>query len=249
MSVKNPFIGRRVAGRYARARPGLHDRVVDLILARQSRARRAIDLACGTGLSATPLLSVAQHVVGVDVSRDMLAAASREQRVSYVQAAAERLPFGGATFDLATVCSGIHWFERDALVELHRILRVRGTLVIYDVWFPAHMVDEPRFSRWMCDVCAPRYASVPKNHDNVKALQGIGFLQTWAADARYEVPMDLRSLVEYIMTHSERIAAIQDGRETEPEQDRFLTDGLRALFRYETHRVVEFGIWVRAFRR
>ncbi|MEA2521813.1 MAG: hypothetical protein QOI81_1459, partial [Actinomycetota bacterium] len=136
VSVRNPFVGRDVAERYAQARPGLHKHAVDLVMARHPRVARAIDVACGTGLSTTPLRSIAQHVVGADVSWDMLTAVPRDQPVSYVQARAEQLPFGDGSFALATVCSAIHWFARDAVAELHRILSDAGVLVVYDVWFP-----------------------------------------------------------------------------------------------------------------
>jgi ubiquinone/menaquinone biosynthesis C-methylase UbiE len=248
VNVKNPFVGHRVAERYANVRPGLHRYVVDLILARRGRVSRAIDVACGTGLSTSPLLAVAQKVVGVDVSWDMLAMAPRGPGVSYVQATVERLPVADATFDLATVCSGIHWMEPPALAELHRILRRQGTFVVYDVWFPAQMVDEPRFAVWMSQTCAPHYPSIAKNHGNIEALKGVGFTEIWTADTRTEVRMDLRTLVAYLMTHSERIAAIQEGRETEPQQEEFLTDGLRSFYRDKDQRAVEFGVRVKAFQ-
>jgi ubiquinone/menaquinone biosynthesis C-methylase UbiE len=147
------------------------------------------------------------------------------------------------------VCSGIHWLEPPALAELHRILRSRGMLVVYDVWFPAQMVDEPRFAEWMTQTCAPRYPSIAKNQGNIQALECVGFKQTWTDDTREEVRMDLPTLVAYLMTHSERIAAIQEGRETEPEQERFLTDGLRPLYPEKDQRALEFAVRVKAFQR
>lgn len=248
MPVENPFVGQGVGARYARARPALHDRVVDLILARQPRVPRAIDLACGTGLSTMPLLKVAGHVVGLDISSDMLAVATQSERVSFIQGAAEGIPFAAAAFDLATVCSGIHWLRREALGELHRVLKIDGSLVVYDVWFPADMVDEPQFADWMSVTCGPRYPSVPKKQDNLMALLDMGFRPTWSADLRHEVRMDLESLVDYLMTHSERIAAIQDGRETEAEQAEFFEVGLRSLFPDEIRRALLFGISVHAFQ-
>jgi ubiquinone/menaquinone biosynthesis C-methylase UbiE len=223
--------------------------VADLIVGRQGRVSRAIDVACGTGLSTSPLLAVAQKVVGLDVSWDMLAMAPRGPGVSYVQAAVEQLPVGDATFDLATVCSGIHWLQPPALAELHRILRSGGTLVVYDIWFPSQMIDEPHFAEWMSQTCAPRYPSIPKNQGNIEALESVGFTQTWTDDTREEVRMDLRTLVAYLMTHSERIAAIQEGRETEREQERLLTDGLRPLYREKDQRALEFAVRVKAFQR
>lgn len=249
MDVLNPFVGRGVAVRYARARPALHHHVAQLLLARGPRARRALDLACGTGLSTTPLVAVAQRVVGVDVSSEMLALAPRGERIAYARAAAERLPFPDGTFDLATICSALHWFDAPALLELHRVLADDAALVVYDVWFPAEMVGEPRFAAWMAETCGPRYPSVPKRHDNLPALPDVGFRPTWSADPRYQVAMDRDALVGYLMTHSERVAAIEQDRETEAEQEAFLTKGLRPLFPPGAERMLVFGIFARAFRR
>lgn len=249
MSIKNPFVGRDVAERYAQARPGLHKHAIDLVMARHPQVARAVDIACGTGLSTTPLRSIAQQVVGVDASWDMLATAPRGEPVSYVLARAERLPFGDGSFDLATVCSAIHWFERDAVAELSRIVRGAGLLVVYDVWFPAQMVDEPAFSKWMDEECGPRYPTVAKNRGNIKELELVGFQHAWKADERFEVEMDLHSLVSCLMTHSERIAAIQEGRESEREQEMFFTEGLRPLFREHSRQAVKFGIRLQAFKR
>jgi ubiquinone/menaquinone biosynthesis C-methylase UbiE len=213
------------------------------------RVHRAIDLACGTGLSTIPLSRIAEHVVGLDRSPEMLAFAPPADRVSFIRGAAERLPFKDASADLATVCSGIHWFQPESLTELHRVLEEGGTLAIYDVWFPAEMVDEPRFAQWMSNSLAPRYPSIPKNHDNLKILPSLGFRQTWSADLRYEVVMNLESLVAYLMTHSERIAAIRDEQESETEQATFLREGLRSLFHHGSERNVVFGIWVRTYVR
>lgn len=249
VEVLNPFLGDTVAARYARARPALHHHVAELMLARQPRVGWAIDLACGTGLSTTPLLEVARQVVGVDASSEMLTLAPRSERVSYTLATAERIPFDDGTFDLATICSALHWFHPRALQELHRVVRDEGTLVVYDVWFPAEMVGEPRFAEWMSAVCAPRYPSVAKRHDNLGALLDVGFRPTWSADPRYEVGMNLESLAAYLMTHSERVAAIEDGRETEAEQTDFLTEGLRFLFPSGVEQTMVFAIRVHAFRR
>jgi SAM-dependent methyltransferase len=249
MEVLNPFVGQAVAARYARARPALHHHVAELVLARQPKVHRALDLACGTGLSTSPLLEVARQVVGVDVSPEMLALAPSSDRVSYAQAAAERLPFEDGSFDLATICSALHWFGPPALRELHRVVKAEGSLVVYDVWFLAEMVGEPRFAEWMSEVCAPRYPSVPKRHDNREALLDVGFHPTWSADPRYEVSMDLETLAAYLMTHSERVAAIERGNETEAEQADFLTEGLRFLFPPGAEQTLVFGIWVQAFKR
>ena len=52
------------------------------------------------------------------------------------------------------------------------------------------------------------------------------------------------------MTHSERIAAVRDGLETEAEQRTVLNEGLAAFFaKGEDDRQLGFGIQVEVFQR
>jgi ubiquinone/menaquinone biosynthesis C-methylase UbiE len=246
--VVSPFTGPAVAARYARARPPLHHHVVALLGERQPPILHALDLACGTGLSTRPLIDIAANVVGVDIEEAMLEVAGITDGVSYVQGAAERLPFDTGTFELVTVCSGIHWLQPPALAEVHRVLTSGGTFCVYDVWFPAEMVDLPAFSRWIGDVCAPHYPQVAKQRYDEAALLQAGFELVWSEELRYEVPMVLRQLAEYLMTHSERIAAVQSGRETGDEQRDFLSAGLRPFFEISAEQRLMFGIHVQAYR-
>jgi ubiquinone/menaquinone biosynthesis C-methylase UbiE len=128
--------------RYASARPNLHYHVTPILLERVPQPRRALDLGCGTGLSTGALRGFATVVVGVDASNDMLATRT-EHTALYVLAAAERLPFVERSVDLVTVASAIHWFKREAIAEVARVLIAAGWLVVYDVWFRAEMADVP----------------------------------------------------------------------------------------------------------
>jgi SAM-dependent methyltransferase len=245
----NPFVGASVAARYADARPPLHARAVRLLAERIRPVRRAIDLGCGTGLSTEPLTSVADLVVGVDVSEDMLANASRGGRARYVRASAENLPFSDGVFDLSTIASAIHWFDREAITELGRVLGTVAVLAVYDVWFRAEMNGVAGFANWMNAMSNERYPPVAKNRFTPSTLEEIGFYTAWHEDIRVDVPITRDSLVAYLMTHSERIAAVREGRETEVQQMRFLTDGLSPFFQDASTREVGFGIEIEVFDR
>ena len=198
----NPFVGAQVAARYADARPLLHGHAVRLLAERIPRPQRAIDVGCGTGLSTEPLASLADMVVGVDVSKDMLAKARRVGGARYVCARAERLPFPDALFDLATIASAIHWFEREAITELGRVLGTAAVVAVYDVWFRAEMKDVESFAEWMRTECADRYPPVAKNQFTDVSLAEVGFTPDWQEDLRVEHSVTLESLVAYLMTHS-----------------------------------------------
>jgi ubiquinone/menaquinone biosynthesis C-methylase UbiE len=247
--VVNPFVGESVARRYAEARPGLHDRVVALLAERLPIPERALDLGCGTGLSTRPLASFARAVVGVDVSEEMLGARASDTGASYVCAQAERLPFRDGVFELMSIASAIHWFAPEAFEEIGRVLRPSAGLVVYDVWFRAQMVGVEAFGEWMRSEMPRRYPSIPKNEFTQANLATIGFAPAWEQDLAFDVSMTLQALVTYLMTHSERIAAVAEGRETEEEQRVHLAQGVGGFFRDAVEREVGFGVRVETFTR
>ena len=243
----NPFATRTIAMRYASARPNLHHLVTPILLERVPQPRRALDLGCGTGLSTGALRGFASIVVGVDASNDMLATRT-EHTALYVLAAAERLPFVDRSFDLVTVASAIHWFKPEAIAEVARVLVAAGWLVVYDVWFRAEIADVPQFETWMKGDGSSRYRPVAKHEYDDAALAHAGFERAWETELRREFEMGRDALVEYLMTHSERIAAIREGLETETEQHRFLAEGIAPFYDNVLTRRVAFGIQIAGYR-
>ena len=241
----NPFVGASVANRYAVARPALHRHAIALMAGRVPTVRRAIDIGCGTGLSTLPLAAMARIVVGVDASADMIRRAEKRQGVSFVLSLAERLPFPDAAFGLATIASAIHWFDDAALREARRIVEDGGGLFIYDVWFPAEMAGAPAFNEWLRDVSEARYPAVRKHPR--PDFEVMGFERRWDEDLRRDVSMSLDELVDYLMTHSERIAAVRSGLESEEEQWRFLRNGIAMFFDDAPRRTLRFGIRAEMF--
>ncbi|QAY79054.1 class I SAM-dependent methyltransferase [Sphingosinicella sp. BN140058] len=115
-------------------------------IARDRSPARALDLGCGGGHAAYRIAPHGAEVVACDLSIDMLEAVAAEAarrglaNVLTCQAAAERLPFESAAFDLL-VCrmSAHHWHDLDAgLREARRVLAPQGAAIFIDVVSPPH---------------------------------------------------------------------------------------------------------------
>jgi ubiquinone/menaquinone biosynthesis C-methylase UbiE len=124
-----------------------HEAVLRVVPLR-ARPVRALDIGCGTGQLLSRLawgMPEGSLLVGVDPSWGMLRTASGRLEVARpVQAAAERLPFRDATFDvIVSTASFRHWAEPSrALEEIRRVLADDGIAVIAD------LVMHPHGRRW-----------------------------------------------------------------------------------------------------
>jgi ubiquinone/menaquinone biosynthesis C-methylase UbiE len=105
------------------------------------RPCRILDVGCGTGQFAARIKAALPQakVWGVDLVSDMLAKGQPRWRhhagqVFPVQGDSERLPFASGSFDFVTCANSFHHYPRQdrAVVEMHRVLRPGGRLLIID---------------------------------------------------------------------------------------------------------------------
>ena len=105
-----------------------------------SRRGTILDVGCGTGrlLQTTADRFPSSVLVGVDLSGAMPSVAGRDARLHCVQAAAERLPSAGGSFDLVmTNASFRHWVDQcQAMSEIGRVLKPTGVVGIADLFGP-----------------------------------------------------------------------------------------------------------------
>lgn len=89
-----------------------------------------LDLGCGDGQLTHRIADSGAHVLGVDASPAMVAAA-RRQGLEAEQAKAEALPFRDTTFDAVFSNAALHWVRgQDAmLAQVHRVLKPGGRFV------------------------------------------------------------------------------------------------------------------------
>jgi len=118
--------------------PRVLGRVVEL--SRPEPDWAALDVGTGTGHTAFAVAPHVHEVIGIDLTRQMLAEARRLQseraltNVDFCLADAHDLPFADGAFDLVTCRRTAHHLSsiHRALGEMKRVLRAGGRLVIDD---------------------------------------------------------------------------------------------------------------------
>lgn len=105
------------------------------------RPFRVLDVGCGTGLFASRIKAALPRaeVWGVDLVSEMLSRGAprwlyHAGEVQPIQGDSERLPFASGSFDFVTCANSFHHYPRQerAVVEMHRVLRPGGRLLIID---------------------------------------------------------------------------------------------------------------------
>lgn len=114
-----------------------------------------LDIATGTGDQIAMLFDQGapiEHAVGIDLSSGMLDIArskflkkSYNNRTSFEQADAQKLPFAKDTFDLCTFSFGIRNVANPltALFEMHRVTAPKGRCLILEFSLPDNLFRKP----------------------------------------------------------------------------------------------------------
>jgi len=100
------------------------------------RARRILDLGCGTGMFLEELSKRSELVVGVDASVEMLKVAQRRAKGAVlVLADADSLPFANSSFDVVVSVTLLQNMPDPAATmrEITRVLKRGGTAVVTSI--------------------------------------------------------------------------------------------------------------------
>ena len=103
-----------------------------------------VDIGCGPGYLVADIAKAFPHLytVGVDISEEMMQITTHNlrslgisERVSFQQGAVQKLPFEDNTADfVVSTLSLHHWPDpKQALEEVHRVLRPGGQFLIFDL--------------------------------------------------------------------------------------------------------------------
>jgi ubiquinone/menaquinone biosynthesis C-methylase UbiE len=207
-----------LARRYDLHRPQVHALTLGEIRAKRSERKIsiALDVACGTGHSATALSTVAPKVYACDVSAAMLGIAQqRASGVGLVRAQAEALPFGSDVFDIVTVSMAFHWFDQQQFIaEVGRVLAGNGELRVYNFVFPGLLVGDDTFSVWYREAYLTRYPVPGRHWDTLAHLlvdEKFPLVFIEQHEFKYEVSFSARTLRSYLTTQSNVEAALRRG--------------------------------------
>lgn len=214
------FTFQRVAEGYAAARPYFHPLIMQKIrdlLGLKGPLSHALDVGCGSGLSTMALRLLADHVSGTDCSAEMIAVAqaqNTDDRITYHHAPAEQLPFADGTFDLITVCGAINWIDRTRfLPEARRVLKNQGWMIVYDNTITDQMPHCPAYTRWYHDQFLIHFPKPPRDESPFTPAEAdaYGFRLAHSEDYTNEIQWSLDQYVNFMLTQSNLIAAVDMG--------------------------------------
>lgn len=122
----------RAAKEYKAVRPEYPRQLFSFLAEQTPGHELAIDCGAGNGQATVPLSQYFKQVVGVDIGANLLAAATKAEKVSYLLSTTSRLPFIANSADLITSASAAHWFDLDRFYgEVDRVLNPGGVLALW----------------------------------------------------------------------------------------------------------------------
>ena len=215
------FAFQRVAEGYANHRPYYHPLVISRIrqkLNLRGKCNNGLDVGCGTGLSTIALQEIADNVIGIDGSEGMIAVAktNSDEQITYHHAPAENLPFDAGSFDLITVCGAINWIDRTRFFpEAKRVLKEQGVVIIYDNFITERMRENVAYTQWYREQYLSRYPKPPRDETPLtpSECEGYGF-HFGQEEYTNELAWSRAEYIEYMLTQSNVIVAVEMGHET-----------------------------------
>lgn len=141
-----------------------------------------LELACGTGILTSELLSVMDsgvHLVASDLNEPMLAVAQRkirDRRVEWQQADACALPFEAGRFDAVISQLGIQFFADKAVAagEVRRVLRPGGVF-LFSTWGGPQRNPLAHIAQQTAEACfpsdTPTFYHVPWSYGDTRQIE------------------------------------------------------------------------------
>ena len=171
------------------------------------------------------LAAIAREVIAIDASAEMLRHATKLPNIHYQVGFAEQLeglagaatgnaslPAAGAqVFDLISVGSALHWFDRERFyAQCRKVLRPSGLLAVYNDHFTTHMEGSVECKRWMRTRFAKRFPPPQRGMRDIDELQAAasGFAVCERSSFSHRVPFSRPELIAYLLTRSNILAVL-----------------------------------------
>jgi hypothetical protein len=132
-----------------------------------------------------------------------------------------------------TLSSAFHWLDREKFLrEASRVLCSRGWLIVYDNYFSGQMEDQPAFQTWYRESHLSKYPPPPRTWASFTEEDSgnEGFHLAGHEQYKNRISFSMESLIDYLTTQSNIIAAVECGSEEINEVRRWLTENLKPLF-------------------
>ena len=232
----NFFSPKSAARRYREGRSYFHPTVIERIrrfLSLDALLSIALDVGCGTGLSTIALKEISRRVVGVDAAQEMVALADKEPHIEFLVSRAEQLPFKDGVFEMITLSQAFHWLDKERFfTEARRVLRSKGWLIFYDHYFSSEMEEKPEFKSWFQENYLKRFPPPPRGGLTFtpEDSEQSGFQLLGQETYQSSISFSVERLVNYLISHSNVIAAVEFGQEEIDEVRCWLTESIKPLF-------------------
>lgn len=113
---------------------------------------RILDIAAGTGTSSAAIARSGAEVTALDFSPGMIEVGRKKHAdVEFVEGDATALPFADNSFDAVTISFGLRNIQdaKAALVEMHRVLKPGGRVVICEFSKPPRAIFRAGYGAYM----------------------------------------------------------------------------------------------------
>jgi SAM-dependent methyltransferase len=204
-----------VAEQYDRYRPSYPDALIADLLA--LNPEWTLDVACGTGKVAVPLLACGLAVLGVEIDPQM-AAVARRHGIIVELGAFETWDDRGRTFDLITCGQGWHWIDPEAgPKKAAQLLNSGGTLALF--WNHGEVAGELKSA---LDAVYAKHAPQlnrdmrNQKHEDDKFLDSLKatklFASVRAEHYAWSTPLSADEWIARLATHSDHITLDEERR-------------------------------------
>lgn len=242
------FDNKILAEGYAIDRPYFHPIVIDKIqkVIGHRIHEFALDVGCGTGLSAVALKGIADKIIAVDSSAEMIDSSIMDDQITYRISKAEEIELNH-TVGLMTLSGSINWIDEHRFFsKASGLLDSDGWIIIYDNNILGEMEGGLGFSEWYNGEYSLKYPKPARKEQPLSrsALQESNLTLFKADEYTNSIRYSKDGFVRYIMTQSNITAAIKEHRYSRKDIELWLSNKLDPIFGKEERNIVYGGyIW------